>query len=526
MMAALQAAMPESRDREEFLQSMLEDSPMGLVLLGKDGKVIDANAAYAILLGYSREELAGKTLAELTHPADSARDAELIGEMVTGHRASYSVEKRLVRKNGEIRWVSVTAARLPAQGADWGFGLGMVQDVTDRKTSEVAREHLLQRYRASQEHLELAISAGGLGGWDWDIASNTVVYSPELRDIVKMTPDMAPGTLEDLLQLVHPDDRRTLSDAITLAIKDPDNDRFDVQVRLWCGDQTYRSLAGKGRIVRDDALRAVRMIGMAMDVTSQRAIQEQMNNTRRTEAISHLASGVAHDFNNLLMIMSGSAGVLKSMVAPGSEADELIAQIEDAAAHAMGITRQLTAVGRRSTSRPEVIDLNDLLSRFERVLKCLAGDRVALKMMLGRFARLVSADPAQVEQLTMNLVLNARDAMPDGGVVMLETDRAVLDDRTGSEWGVMPGEYVVIRVSDTGSGMDAETIKRMFEPYFTTNERYDGLGLSVAQGIVKQHGGHIGVASRRGQGTTVTVYLPAVPTPPLTADSPVGFQID
>jgi signal transduction histidine kinase len=229
------------------------------------------------------------------------------------------------------------------------------------------------------------------------------------------------------------------------------------------------------------------------------------------DAIARLASGVAHDFNNLLTVISGYTNLLLGKLAPDDPAHGELEQVARAAERAGDLTRQLLAFSRRQSVRSSVVDMGALVAEVEPILKRVAGDGVHVTAAIAPDLPPVCADPGQIEQVLLNLALNARDAMPEGGAITVEAAAATLDAEAAALAGVRPGHYVVIRVRDTGAGMTPDVQARIFEPFFTTKEqgKGTGLGLSTSYGVIRQNNGNIGVASQPGKGTVFTIWLPA-----------------
>ena len=256
--------------------------------------------------------------------------------------------------------------------------------------------------------------------------------------------------------------------------------------------------------------------GIAVDSTERRQLEEQLRQAQKMEAIGKLAGGVAHDFNNIVTIITGYSDMLLSQIGPEDPMRRALEQIKKAGDRAHSLTRQLLAFSRRQMLQPKVLDLNAVVTNLEPMLQRLIGENIELATVMKPGLGQVRADPGLIEQVIMNLAINARDAMPQGGKVLIETDNVVLDEAYARlHLPTQPGSYVCLAMSDTGCGMDAATQSRIFEPFFTTKEKDKGtgLGLSMVYGIVKQSDGYIWVYSERGQGTTFKIYLPRVVAP-------------
>jgi signal transduction histidine kinase len=255
---------------------------------------------------------------------------------------------------------------------------------------------------------------------------------------------------------------------------------------------------------------------IARDTTEHQRLEEQLRQAQKMEAVGRLAGGIAHDFNNLLCIITGYTALVSDGLPPGDSSGEFLAEVTKAAERATALTRQLLAFSRKQMLVPRVLNLNTLLADLDKMLRPLLGEDVDLSLSLGEGLHPIKADQNQIEQILMNLAVNARDAMPRGGRLSIATANVALDaEALRDSPGIAPGDFIRLEVSDTGCGMDREVMGHLFEPFFTTKAQGKGTGLGLATvfGIVKQSGGHIQVKSAPGQGTTFRIYLPAFQQP-------------
>ncbi|NLF40120.1 PAS domain-containing protein [bacterium] len=386
----------------------------------------------------------------------------------------------------------------------------------EARTSELIR--LNASVRKSEERLELALEASHDGLWDWDIASGTFYLSPRSYTMLGFLPGEFPASFDAMNELVHPDDRQRMLAAMRRHF-DGEADTFESEYRMRTKQGGWLWVLGCGRVVRhDNADRPSRMVGTYTDIDAHKKdeeerarLQAQLLQAQKLESIGRLAGGVAHDFNNLLSPVLGYAEMLLPLFPKGSEEHDLVSQIEEAGRRAAVLTRHLLAFSRNQVLDIKPIDLNAVTAGFESMLKRIVGEDIRIVVRLDAARPVVRADVAQIEQVLMNLVVNARDAMPDGGTITIETGEVTLDEAyCASRAPLKPGRYVMLAVTDAGCGIQPEIIKKIFDPFFTTKEtgKGTGLGLATVYGIATQHGGDIRVISQAGHGARFELLLP------------------
>jgi len=380
------------------------------------------------------------------------------------------------------------------------------------------RKQAEETLRLSEERLRLALEAARVGVWDWNILTGHVTWSDNVEALFGMAPGSFTGSYTDYLNRIHPEDRGFVSRSIKAAVEE--GTVYDIEHRVLWSDDSIHWVACKGDVFRDEAGRALRMSGTVMCITARRQAEEALDQSgallrqaQKMEAIGNLAGGVAHDFNNLLTIISGCSELLLMRLGQQDPARRYIEEIKQAGDRAASLTHQLLAFSRRQVLIPKALDLNAIVEGMSTMLQRLLGEDIDLATTLDPALWRVKADLGQIEQVIMNLAVNARDAMPRGGKLTIETVNIhVKEPRARDQLVMAPGRYAMLAVSDTGIGMDAQSQARIFEPFFTTKEigKGTGLGLATVYGIVKQSGGYIFVYSEPGRGATLKVYLPRV----------------
>jgi two-component system cell cycle sensor histidine kinase/response regulator CckA len=463
------------------------------------GRLLRVNRKLCELLGYSEQELLDSDFSELTHPDDRDRELAMFRQMVNGDRPDLVIEKRMIRKDGAEVWVRLTASLIYDDAGRPIRSVAIGEDVTLRKRAEQA---LLQSHgllNAVIEGTSDAIFIKDLEG------RYRLINSAGARLLERSVEDVIGKDDFDLFShetasLVVAHDRRVIAAGASLTSEE-----------IGTAAGVTRTYLSTKSAQRDEQGKVIGLIGIARDITDLKQLEEQFRQAQKMDAIGRLAGGVAHDFNNLLTVINGNADLLLQNLRNDPQSGDLLAEIQQAGVRAANLTSQLLAFSRKQILEPAVVNLNVLLDALSKMLLRLIGEDVELTFDGASDLWLARVDPVQFEQAIINLAVNARDAMPQGGRLTIETRNVELDEAYAAlHPDVKPARYVCVAVTDSGTGMDGETQARIFDPFFTTKSdgKGTGLGLSMVYGFLKQSGGHVEVATRPGGGTTMKLYLP------------------
>ena len=482
----------------ERLRLQIERLPLGCLLTDSEFKIVDWNPAAQRIFEYSKREVLGMGPPFEKFVPAGAWKADLTERIRSGDMSANSVSENLT-KSGRV--IICEWNNTPLFDADGQF-IGMVsvaQDITERRDAE---QRLRLRDRAIQ-----AVTQGILIT-DPSLPDNPVIYvSPSFEQLTGYTTAEVVGRNCRFLQGAGTDPE-TVS-RIRAAVRQGESCKVELLNYRKDGVPFWNELSISP--VRDDEGRVTHFVGSQADVTARRKLEEQLRQVQKMEAVGRLAGGVAHDFNNLLTIINGYSELILDGLTKDDALTELVQQIQHAGERAAALTRQLLAFSRKQMLKPVVLDLNVLVHDMEKMVRRLISEDIQLVMDLHPDLSRIHADRGQVEQVLLNLILNARDAMPDGGSLSVETQNVILDATyAATHSDVLPGSHVALIVCDTGCGIDKAIQARIFEPFFTTKDadKGTGLGLSTVYGIVKQSNGHIDVYSEPGLGTTFKIYLP------------------
>ncbi|GAB4109262.1 MAG: hypothetical protein Kow001_09130 [Acidobacteriota bacterium] len=452
-------------------------------------------------LGYAMEQLRQMTPLDLTPEFDTESFSQMVAPLLAGEKAYQAFETVHRRADASLYPVEVRLQLFEYEGER--VFLALILDLTERRRAEAERARLVQAIEQTADTILITSPEGAIQYVNPAFAAATG-YSRE--EVLGRNPKLLKSGLHD--EAFY----RDLWETITSG-------------RTWKGrfinrrkDGTLYQEESTISPVVDEKGRIVNYLAVKRDITRQLAaaeekarLEEQLHHAQRLESVGRLAGGIAHDFNNMLGVILGYGESILEQLREGDPLRQEVEEIMRAAQRSSALTRQLLAFSRRQTLKPEVIDLNTVIRNMEKLLGRLIGEDIRLRLMLSENLHPVLADPSQMEQVIMNLAVNARDAMPAGGTLILETsNQRLTPEYTQTHTETEPGDYVMLAVTDTGIGMDREVMSRIFDPFFTTKEhgRGTGLGLSVVYGMVKQSGGHIWVYSEPGRGTTFKIYLP------------------
>jgi PAS domain S-box-containing protein len=490
-------------ESSQFCSQIISSAEEGII-------VYDRDMRYQVWNPFM-EKLSGKKASEVigTHPLESfpwlheTGAIENIQKVLAGQSLA-SIEFLQTAHDGQPRRISDTCVPLRSRKGEIIGVIGTVIDITERKQAEEVLKEATQR-------LQLAVSSGHLGIWDWDAVNDVLVWNERMYELYGVSKNTFRMSRETWIKCLHPDDVAMGLEEMRAALNG--EKEYDFEFRIVHPDGETKFIKSNAMVMRDEAGKAVRVIGMNMDITERKHTEEQLRQAQKMEAVGQLAGGVAHDFNNILTAIYGYCSLLQIKMGDDSPFRSDIDHIYAAAEKAANLTRSLLAFSRKQIMSPKKVNLNEIVMNVAKLLTRIIGEDIQLKAVCKGAPLRVFADSGQIEQILMNLAANARDAMPNGGTLTIETGEEEIDESFIHAYGYGDvGIYVALSVSDTGKGMDNETRKKIFEPFFTTKEvgKGTGLGLSIVYGVIKQHNGYINVYSEPNEGTTFRIYLPQV----------------
>ncbi|WP_133138600.1 PAS domain-containing protein [Legionella genomosp. 1] len=436
---------------------------------------------------------------EAIYEEDRSKMLSLLDDSSQG----YNQEYRIIRPDGQMRWIHDRSFNIYDSKGQLYRIAGVAEDITERKEAE-------QSLRESEERFRLLSDATNDAIWDLNLLNNSIWWNEGFEILFGYQRKEIVPNINSWMNYIHPDDFNRVIQGVFKVINEGKT-HWNAEYRFRRKDGTYAIVFDRGNVIRDDRGKAIRMIGGMTDLTERYELEEQLRQSQRLESLGQLTGGVAHDFNNMLTIIMGNAELLTEQLSDNPMLNEMAEMIYSAAQRGAELTKRLLAFARRQALEPKVIELNVLMENMMGLLKRTIGDNIELKFKKEPQLWPTLVDPSQLENAILNLCLNARDAMPGGGQLIIETRNSELDETyADSHTEIRPGHYAEILISDTGSGIAPEHLNKVFEPFFSTKpkDKGTGLGLSMVFGFIKQSGGHINIYSEPGNGTTVGLYLP------------------
>lgn len=528
------------RESEKRFRHMADHAPVMMWVTDPTGACTYLNRAWFEFTGQTPEEARGLGWLDATHPDDRPM-AERIFLEANARQEPFRIEYRLRRADGAYRWaIDAASPRFADDGSFCGY-IGSVLDIEERHETE-------DRLREAEERLRLATEAAEVGFWDVDVPNDILIWPPIVKAMFGISADV-PISMNDFYAGLHHEDREATTRAFAAACDPERRALYDVEYRtIGKEDGVERWVAAKGRGLFDAKGRCTRVVGTAIDVTARklaeaelqdlnlrlearvakaidekRQAEEALRQAQKLEAIGKLTGGVAHDFNNLLQVIAGNLELLSGTL-PDARAQRRLDHAQEAVRRGAKLAGQLLAFGRRTPLEPKVLNTGKLIRGLDDMLRRTLGDEIEVETTISGGLWNTLADPMQLENAILNLAINARDAMAGGGKLTIEVGNAFLDDVYARQHPeVSAGQYVMIAVTDTGSGIAPDLLEQVFEPFFSTKPEGQGtgLGLSMVYGFVKQSHGHVKIYSEVGQGTSIKMYLPRSTQ---TEDAPVAYD--
>jgi two-component system cell cycle sensor histidine kinase/response regulator CckA len=501
------------RRSEEHFRSLIENALDAISIIGTDGTIIYESPSIERILGYKPEEVIGTSIFELVHPDDRERIVEISNHIIQSPDAVIFEELRCQHKDGSFRLIEALAKKAPNERAI----IANYRDVTGRKQAEESLRNSERSYRLLADNVTDII-------WTADLNLKFTFISPSITHIRGYSVEEAMAqSMEEVLtpasfevagkaleeELAREDDEH----------KDPSRSRT-LELEHYCKDGSTIWTEVKVTFLRDQTGRASGILGVTRDITEQRQLRQQLLQAQKMESIGTLAGGIAHDFNNLLAGVLGYASLTKTKISQDHPISNYIDTIEKSAVRAAELTAQLLAFARGGKYEAKAVNLNSIVEETLTIITRTFDKSIDIEVHTHDPLPSVEADAGQMQQILMNLCVNARDAMPDGGKLIIETGLAQLTENYAkAHVDAKPGMYVCLSVTDTGVGMSKGTIQRVFEPFFNTKPqgKGTGLGLAMVYGVVKNHGGYVCVYSEPEEGSTFKVYLPVCGMPELDA---------
>ena len=505
------------RESEQRFRIMANTAPVMIWMSGTDGRCIFFNQPWLNFTGRTLDQELGDDWTEAVHPEDLQNCLDVYTSAFDS-RQEFTMEYRLRGADSNYRWVLGKGAPRYKANGDFAGYIGSCIDISDRVLAEEALQE-------SETQLRTALAAADLGTWSWDITTNAVTLSEYAESIFGFTPGAFPGTLKAALNCIHPDDRDTVNEKVKQAIEQ--GGLYDVEQRIVRQNGKIGWIAVRGHILKNSELQTAKMTGIIADITQKKQLEAQYLRNQRLEGLGSLAGGIAHDLNNILTPIMMSVQLLPLTLDRINErSQELIEMLDSNVKRGSALVNQILSFARGVEGNRGTLQIKHLIADIRQMIKETFPKSIEIQTDISRDLWTIYGDATQIHQILLNLTVNARDAMPDGGILNLTAENITIGaEHTQRHPDAKVGSYVAIAISDTGVGIPDDILEQIFEPFFTTKEtgRGTGLGLATVKGIVKSHGGFIEVNSSLNRGTEFKVFFPATSTTTLESREAIAI---
>ncbi len=495
------------RRSETRFRTIFQGSAIGITVADINGRILEANPAFLRMTGYSWEELKDVSKLDLTHPEDRDEERELVENLIWGQGGRNQTDKRYIRKDGSIFWGRLTVSVMQETDDEDRFIISMVEDISERKKARM-------ELSMEKERLAVTLRSIGDGVIATDDAGRILLINRVAEELTGWNAEEAAGRpLEEVFHIVREKTGEVCENPVKRVLSTGDIIGLANHTILVSRDGTERVIADSGAPIRDRDNRIIGVVLVFRDITRSRKLEEELIKTQKLESLGVLAGGIAHDFNNILTSILGNV----SLALTRTDDDENLAlslrEAQKAAWHARDLTQQLLTFSRGGSPIMKVISLSGIIR--EAAAFALSGSNIKSVLNIPEDLWHVNADEGQIRQVVNNLIINAKQSMPSGGVIEVTAENVLLDTPLKSYQGApLPftlekGRYLALSIRDQGVGIDPDIMTRIFDPYFSTKEQGNGLGLTIAHSIIKRHDGFIHATSRPGEGSCFYIFLPA-----------------